>query len=98
MNSVLNKKTRMEKFHNMRKSKVFNGTFWILGAGSIGTAIIYMLLHVFTITEKNIVIFDNLPYKKSYILSHYEGIYEIDALCGDTPGFDVIAIHWACIV
>ncbi|QKF94401.1 saccharopine dehydrogenase NADP-binding domain protein [Fadolivirus algeromassiliense] len=70
----ISKDERMSRFKNMKQSKKFNGTFWILGGGSIGTSIIFLLLHVFTITEKNIVLFDKDPNVGNKIKKHYENI------------------------
>lgn len=67
----IEKKIRLDRFKKMYKSKSFNGTFWILGGGSIGASIIFLLLHVFTITEKNIVVFDKDPQVGIKINKHY---------------------------
>lgn len=65
---------RMKRFINMKGSKKFNGNFWILGGGSIGTSIIFLLLHVFTITEKNITLFDKDPQVGIKIKKHYSDV------------------------
>jgi homospermidine synthase len=70
----IEKSKRLAHFKQMKQSKQFKGTFWIIGGGSIGTSIIFLLLHVFTITENNIVLFDkdgSVGYKLN---KHYKNV------------------------
>lgn len=56
--SFLDKRTRHEMIKNLYNSVEYNGTFWVIGCGSIGTALIYMLLKIIKITSKNIIVID----------------------------------------
>lgn len=70
--SILSKEERYQRVKNMcNNKKEFSGNFWIIGAGSIGSSIIFLLLKLFKITEKNIFVIDKNKDLKNKIKQYY---------------------------